>query len=131
MALSWECKRGMNNGTGYNEGVQTLSGTGGNELSETLAIGTNTQFSFTCDVSQIVGLYIKASTACTIKTNSSGSPVNTFTMAANAPFLWTSSDGGALRDTAGTAVSTDITTLYVTNVAQCDLVVRVLTDATP
>ncbi len=131
MALSWEVKRGVNTGTGYIEGTQSISGSGSSGISESLSSGTDTQVAFTCDVSAVKVFFIKASTACTIETNATNGSVNVFTMAAGIPYLWTSSDGGSFRDTAGTAVTTDITTLYVTCVASCDLEIRVLTDATP
>lgn len=131
MSVSWEVKRGVNPGTGYVEGVQTITGTGVTRISETISSGTDTQVMFTCDVSAVKVFFAKASTATTVETNATNGSVNVFTLAAGVPFLWTSSDGGSFRDTAGTAVSTDVTTLYVTNVASTDLEILVLLDATP
>lgn len=96
------------------------------------ASSTNLPVAFAADVSQIKSLYIVADGPLTLKTNSSTEPDNTITLAANDPFVWVTGDP-ALRDTAGTAITTDITGLYVTN-ADADnavlLQIRMLVDPT-
>ncbi len=101
-------------------------------LSEPIPVSAvNQQVALAIDVSQLKSLFIIAAAALVLKTNSSGSPVNTITLAANQPFAWQAGDG-TLRDTAGAAITTDITTLYVTNpeAAIVDLKMFVLTDPT-
>lgn len=98
-------------------------------LDESLPIGTNTLVAFALDVSQCVSLFLLSDVALTLKTNSSGSPVNTFTLAAGVPFCWVLGDP-PLRDNAGAAVTTDITALYATNAAIAQLQIRCLFDPT-
>jgi hypothetical protein len=52
--------------------------------------------------------------AVTVKTNSSGSPTNTFVLAAGVPLQFFVTADPAWRDSNGTIVA-DITALYVTN----------------
>jgi hypothetical protein len=79
----------------------------------------------------MVSLFIVATGALTLKTNSSGSPANTITLVKDEPFLWRTGDG-TLRDTAGSAITTDITGLYITNpgAAAVDLKLFALVDPT-
>src|SRR5947209_6105838 len=82
-------------------------------IDETIPAGSAAQqVALTLDVSQVKGLFLTSNQDLTIKTNSSGSPANTFALAANTPFSWVTG-GVALKDTAGAAVTTDITTIYV------------------
>lgn len=69
---------------------------------------------FAADVSQLKSLFLLSSQPLTVKTNSNGSPANTITLAADRPFRWYVGES-TLRDTAGTAITTDITALYLTN----------------
>lgn len=86
-----------------------------NNIDELIPAATTDQLvAFTADVSQIKGLFIVSSLDVLIQTNSGSAPANTFTLAANVPFLWIHGDA-AIRDTAGVAVTADITALYVTN----------------
>jgi hypothetical protein len=79
-----------------------------------VANGTDQLVAFVCDVSQLKCLYIVADGALVIETNSSSAAANTITLAANVPFQWIFGDN-PLRDTANAALTTDITSLYVTN----------------
>lgn len=93
---------------------------------------TDQEVVMSIDVSALKALYLLSDKAVTIETNNSGAPVNTFTLAANAPFVWTA-DMPALRDTAGAAVTTDVTKFYITNAsgATATINIRVLQDSTP
>lgn len=128
---TWAVTRGVDTGTGYTTAAEQITGTGELKLSESLSIGTDTQVVCTVDVSAVKVFFLYSSTAATVETNATNGSVNVFTLAAGVPFLWTSTQGGSFRDTAGTAVSTDITTIYVTNAASTTFVMQVLTDATP
>lgn len=69
---------------------------------------------FTADVSQLKSLVMIVDRDMTVHTNSNSVPVNTFDLKAGHPFQWVNGDP-ALRDTAGAAVTTDITALHVVN----------------
>lgn len=104
-------------GTGQNRIERIVSVTGGaeNNLSEAIAgSATNAPVAFAADISQVKELWMSCDKAVTVKTNSSGSPVNTFSLAANVPFSWIVGDP-PMRDSSGTAVTTDITSLFLTN----------------
>lgn len=106
--------RGWTNGGGTLSKQITVQSGGEKNLDETIPGSTTDQLvDFDMDVSQMKGLFIVADQDCTIKTNSSGSPVNTITLLANVPFVWVAGDA-ALRDTGGAVITTDITKLYVT-----------------
>lgn len=96
---------------------KALALTGNGEIAVDMsvpALTVNQLVSFAAVVANIQGLYLVSSLAMTVKTNSAGSPANTFTLAANVPFMWAMGDA-ALRDTAGALVSANITALYVSN----------------
>ena len=80
------------------------------------ASAVNQPVAFAAVVAKLQSIFLFASAALVIKTNSSGSPANTITLAAGVPFLWQPGDG-TLRDTAGVAITTNITSLFVTNPA--------------
>jgi hypothetical protein len=74
------------------------------------ANSTNKQVAFTADVSQMKSVFMKCDVAVTVKTNSTGSPDKTITLAVGEAIKWTSTDGQS--NPLGTV---DVTTLYVTN----------------
>jgi hypothetical protein len=107
----------------------TVSKTSGAEtqISETIADGTtNGLVAFTLDVSKALAVYISASADMTLKTNSSGSPDQTFALAAGVPLVWCEDMPTA------NPLTTDITALYATNASGDDgvLTVAVLVDPT-
>lgn len=77
------------------------------------------------DVSQLKVLHIQANAAMTIKTNSSGSPDDTLTIAANKPLLWFEGCGMTCP------LDTDVTQLYVASVAGGSLQITIGQDVTP
>lgn len=114
---------------------KTFNVTGGAEINidEAIPAATTDQLvAFTADVSQIKSLFIVSDKDVLIQTNSGSSAVNTFTLAAGRPFMWSTGDA-ALADTEGDPVTTDITALYVTNAhetAAAALQIRCLVDPT-
>jgi hypothetical protein len=88
-------------------------------ITETLAIGTNTLVAYTLDVSQAKSLYIYSSTDATLKTNSSGSPAATLNLIGGNAISWNNQTG-----IANPFGSTDITALYITNAAETVLDIR-------
>jgi hypothetical protein len=115
--------------------VKAVERTAGAEVNidETIPADTaDVAVAFAMDVSQCKGLYLVSDVDVVIETNSSGSPVNTFTLTAGVPYLWMQGDA-AMRDTAGAAVTTDITSLFVSNAdpeADALLQIRSLVDPT-
>ena len=105
--------------------TDTITGSSEANVDETLAIGTNVQVNLAIDVSALKSLYIKASTACTIKTNSSGSPDDTLVLTAGQVISWHN------LMSADNPLTVDVTKIYVTNAAQCALKIYALQDATP
>lgn len=99
---------------GFSEGMTpiTVTGTGvvGLEIDEDIAASTTNQLlTIAIDVSQIQTLFIVADGALTVKTNSSGSPVQTLSFAANVPLAWATGAPNA------NPLTTDVTALYFTN----------------
>jgi hypothetical protein len=78
------------------------------------------------DVSQLAALVMVATVDMTVKTNDGVAPDNTFVLKANIPFAWSSADGGALHDTNGTAVASDVLALFVSSLTEGTLKIRAL-----
>lgn len=91
-----------------------------------IANQTNKAVDYAVVVARLKMFVLLATVDMTVKTNSSGSPDNTFTLKANEPFVWTV-DQGTLKDTAAVTV-VDITHLYVTNTTAGTFSVRSLYD---
>jgi hypothetical protein len=70
---------------------------------------TNKQYNCAVDASGLSGWWLLATNALTIKTNSTGSPDNTFVLTANVPQFWITGISGT------NPISVDITAIYVTN----------------
>lgn len=104
--------------------VNTLTSGAKVSIDETLSIGTDVPVALTLDVSQVKSAYIVSSVAMTIKTNSSGSPANTLTLVAGVPYRWYTNQYDAFK------LTTDVTTLYVTNAAAGRLQMEFLVDPT-
>lgn len=104
----------------------TASATAGGEIvrEEPIPLGsTNLAFAFAAVAAKTKALWMKSDKALTIKTNSSGSPANTFTLVANVPFSWVTG-GDSCRDTGGTALA-DITSLFITNGTGVDATLQI------
>lgn len=101
-------------------------------IDESIADGANNlAVALTLDVSQLKSLFMLSDKDVTVETNNGAVPVNVFALKAGVPFVWNINDA-ALRDTAGTAVVTDVTGLFVTNAsgAAALLQIRALLDPT-
>jgi hypothetical protein len=102
-------------------------------LSEVVTAGANPEsIALVMSVANIKWLYLVSDQDIVLKTNDANAPANVFTLKANVPFVWTAG-GPALRDTAGTAVATDITSLKAINAGEVDanLEGRIGYDPTP
>lgn len=100
------------------------------DLNISIPNGADQLVAFAMDVSQLKFIYIVADGVLVLETNSSGSPVNTITLAANAPFQWIFGDN-PIRDTANAVITTDITALYVTNATGGAVALQILTGYDP
>lgn len=88
-------------------------------LDSTIPINTTDQIiPFTTTTTAIAGLYMLASTALTVRTNTLAG-INFFTLAAGIPYLWAQGDP-TMRDTAGTIVATAFTSLHIVNTSTAD-----------
>ncbi len=85
----------------------------------------NLAVGWTVDVSEIDVLVLYATAAMTLKTNNSGSPADTISLAANTPIFWFTGCG------LDCPLGTDVTVLYVTSSAGGTLSIRALVDPTP
>jgi hypothetical protein len=81
---------------------------------EALPANSATALVFDLDVSEVKMLAIRSDVAVTIKTNDAVTPANTFELAANQSYLWPLGDG-AMKDSFGGPITTDITSLHVIN----------------
>lgn len=107
---------------------QTATDTGLLLVQEAIAgEATNVSVAATIDTSALKGLGISCDQEVTVKTNSSDTPDDTFTIKPGAPLTWTSDSATA------NPISEDVTGLFVTNAgaATANLVVAAVTDATP
>lgn len=93
---------------------------------EDKAVGTDTQYDMVIDVSTIQSLCIESTTAMTLETNNSGTPADTISLTANKAVVWNTQ----IQSTLGTAcpLTTDVTSLFVTNAAIGDLKIYILMD---
>ncbi len=91
------------------------------------ASSTNLHVLQSIDVSGLKSLLLSSTKPMTVKTNSSGSPDDTITLAANVPVIWYTGCGHPNPLTA------DVTGLYLTtgDVGEATLTIRGLQDVTP
>jgi hypothetical protein len=114
----------INWSSGTNNLLATVVATGQEEINISLSIAATTTnqalpagFAFT--LAKLQSIYILASGALTLKTNSSGSPQDTITLAADEPIVWLAGSGmpalfagnitsGFVTNAGGSAVQLDI-----------------------
>jgi hypothetical protein len=119
----------LNRGNSPNP-AQTATITGDGENVRQLTIPgatTNQQIIIAFAIAAMKSLFIKASGLCTLKTNSSGAPDDTFTLDADSGVIWHN------QLSAANPITADVTTMYVTTPSgdPVDLEIYVLVDATP
>jgi hypothetical protein len=82
---------------------------------------TNLNLAFAMVAAKAQCFCLLADVAMTVKTNSSSSPGNIFTLAAGVPFIWPQYSGQTFKDNQGSpATVVDVTSLYVTNASGTD-----------
>lgn len=117
-------------GSSVSGGARTFTGTGKLGISESIPNGaTNTLVALALTRSLVKCIALKAvGGALTVKTNSSSSPVDNFTIANGQALFW-----GNDEDVSRMRFSADVTALYVSNAsgATVTFTVEGLTDATP
>lgn len=92
------------------------------------------EMEFQLDVSEVKALAIRAVGGdLTIETNSASVPDNTFVVPAGTSFIFPRYAGDSLIDTGSDAVSTDISSIFVTNAddAEATLFIDAIVDPTP
>lgn len=96
-------------------------------LSETVVQNTTTVLLFGLDVSACKGFMMSCDRACTVNTNNGGSPVDTITLVANKPYVWTTDDYNAFL------LGTDVVSLHVVLAAGDNATLRIeaIVDPTP
>jgi len=110
------------------EALVTSVGSGENNLNEPIAAGqTNLGVTWACDVSAVVGFWMKADCDMVVKTNSSSVPIQTLNLVAGRVYHWN------LGDLAAFFLTTDVTRLFVTTAEGVSgtLTIKCLYDATP
>ena len=93
---------------------------------------TNLAVAFAFAIAKLKSILLVSDKDLTVKTNSSGSPANTFALQAGVPLMWSAADGVVFTDTNNAAV-TSVTSLFVTNASGTDiplLQIRALVDPT-
>jgi hypothetical protein len=91
-------------------------------VSKQLSSGTNQEIDFAVTQANLQSLCISTSTACTVKTNSTGSPQDTISLVAGQCLVWT-----LATDTIGKCpFSGDVTKIYVTNASTTGFNIRAL-----
>lgn len=110
----------------------TATYTGDSEVNADVAIAssqTNYEIDLAWKYATIKSCVLYCDTALTVKTNSSGSPTDTISLAAGVQKIYTN-DGKA--GTGTNLFTADVTKLYVTNSSTAsNLTIRVLYDGTP
>ena len=128
MAITHKITQTLNySGLGY---TTTKTKTGGqeNNLSESIPdSSTDLEVAWAVDISELKALLIVADGALTVKTNSSSTPDDTFTLVVNTPIVWEDANSS------GNPLSADVTSIFVTNSSggAVTLTTKALTDPTP
>lgn len=114
--------------TGYSSSEDVQAGAL-SRVEEIIPAGaTDLQVAFVADVSQIAAFLARAAVGnLTVKTNDASSPANTFELGVAAPgnILYPGYAGDQLVDSGGSPITTDITSLFVTNAGEADAVLHV------
>lgn len=89
------------------------SGTVGTDVDVTVAASTSDQaYPLAIDISELESIYLYADGALTLETNSSSSPQETITFAANQPLVWYNGMPGIA---VGDIFGGDVTSVFLTN----------------
>ena len=79
------------------------------QLDESIADGeTDKEVTISFPLAGLKSFTLSSDQACTVKTNSSGAPQETFNLVANSPLIWTEGNGTA-------PIAGPVTALFVTN----------------
>lgn len=114
----------------YNS-VFNVQGAGEKNLDEPVSGNTtNLAIAYDLDVSRVQGFFMVADQNLTVKTNSSGSPANTFNLIAGVPQSFVASADPAWQDGNNDPV-VDITSLFVTNGTSTNASLKIFSVFTP
>jgi len=110
MALSHQVQFSISDGALRINAAATVNPTASSSVDETVATGATNELITVAVESTALKMFVLSSDQdVTIKTNSSGSPQETFTMKANKPLVWMDGSPSA------SPIAGDVTALYVTN----------------
>lgn len=106
---------------------KSYSGSAEVNISETIAVGTDTAVNCAIDVSAVKSFYVVSDKAITLETNSASSPTNTLVLKAGVPYTYDTDSYDTFKLTG------DVTVIYVTNASGGDaaLELRCVQDSTP
>lgn len=123
MAVEHTITFGVSGGSLSLSGINvTSSGTLGHEVSVTIPASTTDQaMPLTIDISELESIFLVTDGALTVETNSSSSPQETLTFAANKPLAWFNGMPGVA---VGDIFGGDITGLFLTNAGSSDVILR-------
>jgi hypothetical protein len=117
--LSWQC---ATVGGSTLSGSQSEVAAAETELSATYAGGlTNQALGLAWNHTNYQSLFIVADKDCVLRFNSTGSPILTINLKANAPYVWDRSPGYWADP-----LSADVTNIYLTTTAAVRLSIKVL-----
>lgn len=105
------------------------TGSGHHRIDESIADSTtDKEITFNLDISALKAITMSSDQDITVETNDGSTPGDTFSLKADQPFMWNSSDGYFSNP-----FSTDVTALYVTNSSGSSATFKVeaVEDATP
>lgn len=105
--------------------VELTAGHGAKIFETIPAESTDLQINLSLDVSALQWVWIKASTAVTLKFNSTESPTPTLTLGAGGIYCWFYGCG------LDNKLTVDVTKFYATAAAECELTIRYGVDPTP
>lgn len=122
-------KTTLNRGSSPNPYLQTTIEADAEEVRELTvpAATTNQQIIIAFTMAALKSVLIKASSACTLKTNSTGSPDNTFSLDSDSGIIWNN------QMTSANPFTANVTTMYITTPAgvSVELDIYALVDSTP
>lgn len=125
LTVNWADDSGLTESESF-----SLTGDVGIDMSVAAADAATTEVDVAIDVSTITGLMLKSDQAVTLKTNSTGSPAATISLAAGVPKFFAPGNPYFGTNPFG---STDVTIIYIVNASGsvANVVMKAMVDAIP
>jgi hypothetical protein len=125
MSVSHTLNLGWTNRSETVSSPVTISSEGENNRDVNVVGGVQLEVAMVFPFAALKSLFILSSADCTVKTNSSGSPGNTLTLAANLPLVWYFQCGLA------NPITVDVTKFLIDAATAARVRIKCLVDATP